>query len=67
MISILHKSSKSTEINMIRIGCIHEEIDTHTKKFEMQPKVAVNGHTFRWNNHKKHMYKCDLILKKLSC
>ena len=52
---------------MIRIGCIHEEIDTHTKKFEMQPKVAVNGHTFRWNNHKKHMYKCDLILKKLSC
>ena len=51
MISILHKSSKFAKINMIRIGCIDEEIDTHTKKFEMLPKVAVNGHTFRWNKH----------------
>ena len=52
---------------MIRIECIHEEIDTHAKKSEMQPEVAVNGRTFRWNKHKKHMYKCDLISKKLSC
>ena len=65
IISILQKLSKSTEINMIRIGCIHEEIDTHTKNPQMQPKVAVNGHTFRWNKDKEHMFIYDLISKKL--
>ena len=48
-------------------GCIHKERNTYTKKFEMQPNVVVHGHTFRWNKHKKYMYICDFISRKLCC